>query len=204
MTTQREIRILDGLKVEYRDDGEARKPVLAGYAAVFDTETNIGGMFREEIARGAFKNALKSSDVHALFNHDENVVLGRAKAGTLRLSEDDHGLKVEIDPPDTQDARDLMAKMERGDIDQMSFAFSMRNGIEIWDETEEPPLRTIDRVGELYDVSVVTRGAYPTTEVAVRALEQHRADTRKQKNFRAAALRIRRKMDLGLKARRAG
>lgn len=203
MTTQREIRILDGLHVEFRAEGEAKKPVLAGYAAVFDTETDIAGMFREKIARGAFSDALKSSDVHALFNHDENVVLGRAKAGTLRLSEDDHGLKVEIDPPDTQDARDLITKMERGDVDQMSFAFSMRDGIEIWDMTEEPPLRTIDQVGELFDVSVVTRGAYPTTEVAVRSLEQHKADLRKQQNSDAWRIRMRRKMDLGLRTRRA-
>jgi phage head maturation protease len=85
----------------------------------------------------------------------------------------------------------------------MSFAFSMREGIEIWDLTEEPPLRTIDQVGELYDVSVVTRGAYPTTEVAVRSLEQHRAETRKQNNSDAWRIRVRRKMDLGLRTRRA-
>lgn len=202
MSRQREVRILDGLHVEMRAEGDAKRPVLAGYAAVFDTETDIAGLFREKIQRGAFKDALSSSDVHALFNHDENFVLGRMKAGTLRISEDDHGLKVEIDPPDTQDARDLIRKMERGDIDQMSFAFSMREG-ETWDMTEEPPLRTINKVDELYDVSVVTRGAYPTTEVAVRSMEQHRDELRKQQTSDAWRIRVRRKMDLGLRTRRA-
>jgi len=186
--SDREIRILADLNVEERADGDAA-PVIIGYAAIFDTPTDIGGYFREQVRRGAFGPALADSDVHALFNHDESVVLGRKKAGTLRLSEDAKGLRVEIDPPDTQDARDLMAKMKRGDIDQMSFAFSMRGGKEEWDETGELPLRTIVQVGELYDVSIVTRGAYPTTEVGVRCLEEARKD-RRQQNFAAASQRI--------------
>lgn len=198
---QREVRVLTGLRVETRAEGKA--PVIVGYAAVFDTETLIGGYFREKIARGAFADALPKSDVHALFNHDDNLVLGRARAGTLRLEEDDKGLKVEIDPPDTQDARDLMESMKRGDIDQMSFSWTMRGGKESWDDSVDPPLRTIEKVGELYDVSVVTRGAYPQTEVAVRTLEAHREEIRRQKNFEAAAFRIRRQKNLDLKVRRA-
>lgn len=187
--TEREIRILTDLRVEERSDVTDAKPILVGYAAVFDTPTEIGGYFREQIRRGAFGQALKSSDVHALFNHDDNVVLGRMKAGTLRLSEDDKGLRAEIDPPDTQDARDLVAKMKRGDIDQMSFAFSMRGGVQEWDETGDLPLRTIVAVGELYDVSVVTRGAYPTTEIGVRCLEAARKE-RRQYDAAAAARRV--------------
>lgn len=187
--TDREIRILANLNVEERADGEAAKPMIVGYAAIFDTPAEIGNYFREQIKRGAFGPSLKDSDIHALFNHDENVVLGRMKAGTLKLAEDAKGLKVEIDPPDTQDARDLMAKMKRGDIDQMSFAFSMRGGKEEWDETGDLPLRTIIQVGELYDVSVVTRGAYPTTEVGVRSLEDARKE-RRQQNFDAAQRRV--------------
>ena len=192
----KEIRILSGLKLETRSD--TAQPKLVGYAAVFGEATDIGGMFREKIERGAFLAAIKTSDIHALFNHDENLVLGRAKAGTLRVSEDQHGLKVEIDPPDTQDVRDLLVKMKRGDIDQMSFAFTMLGGVQEWDDSAEPPIRTIKKVGELYDVSVVTRGAYPTTEVAVRSLD----DYRKSHNFNAARLRKRREMDLEQTLRR--
>ena len=191
----KEIRIKD-MHIEERAD---KKPMLVGYAAVFDTVTDIGGMFKERIARGAFTEALSNSDVHALFNHDENVVLGRMKAGTLRLQEDAKGLKVEIDPPDTIDAKDLITKMQRGDIDQMSFAFSMRGGVQTWDESSEPPIRTIDKVGEIFDVSVVTRGAYPTTEVAVRSLNDYRSTKTPEVNS-SINIRARMKMKLALTA----
>jgi HK97 family phage prohead protease len=191
----RELRLLTGLKVEKREDGEDYIPMITGYAAVFDSETVIGGGewgFREKIAKGAFSEAIKTSDVRALFNHEEDHVLGRLKAGTLRLMEDERGLKVEIDPPDTQDARDLIKKMQRGDIDQMSFAFTMEGGIQTWDETGKMPLRTIDKIGELWDVSVVTYPAYPDTEAAARSLAAVRKERQRQ-NFNNAAARLKRK-----------
>ena len=192
----KEIRVLKDIKVESRADS---LPKIVGYAAVFNVETDIGGMFCEKVMKGAFTDAIANSDIHALFNHDENIVLGRAKSGTLTLAEDDKGLRVEITPPDTDEARDLMVLMKRGDIDQMSFAFTMgEGGIQTWDETGDCPLRIINKVGELYDVSVVTRGAYPTTEAAVRSLSDYRA----KKNFHAANLRVRRKMNLEQKLRR--
>jgi HK97 family phage prohead protease len=143
---------------------------IAGYAAVFNSETDIGGYFREKIAPGAFSNAV-SEDVRALFDHDTAHVLGRTKSGTLRLREDDHGLAVEIDLPDTQVARDLTASMERGDIDGMSFGFRVTK--QEWDESQDPPLRTIREV-ELHEVSVVTFPAYGDTEIALRSLEEAR------------------------------
>ena len=206
MTIEREIRLLRGLHVEQRKDN--KPPTLRGYAAVFDTETDIAGIFRERIARGAFADAITkaSADVHALFDHDTGRVLGRMKAGTLRLAEDDKGLTVEIDPPETQDARDLIASIERGDIDQMSFGFTMRGGVQSWDDSQSPPVRTIEQVGELFEVSIVSQGAYPTTEIGVRAgrrdLEEYRDAKRRHHNFSAAAIRIRRRMDLGLRTRR--
>lgn len=193
MSNEREIRILHGLEIEERKDN--RPPTLKGYAAVFDAETDIAGLWREKIARGAFADAISkaSADVHALKNHDDNIVLGRMKAGTLRLAEDEHGLAAEIDPPDTPEARSLIESIKRGDIDQMSFAFTMRGGVQKWDDSQTPPLRIIEKVGDLYDVSVVTRGAYPTTEIGLRSLDSHREDERKRHNFSAAALRKQRK-----------
>lgn len=192
--SHRETRVITGLKVERRSDDEPL-PTIRGYAAVFNSETVIGGKswgFREKIAPGAFAEAIKSSDVRALFNHEEDHVLGRTKAGTLRLSEDERGLKVEIDPPDTQDARDLITKMQRGDIDQMSFAFTMEGGMQTWDETGDPPLRIIEKVGELMDVSIVTYPAYPDTEAAARSFAEARKD-RRRRNFENAARRVERK-----------
>lgn len=191
-----EIRVLADMRLETRADNEP--PRLVGYAAVFDEATDIGGYFREKVAKGAFSDALTRDDIHALFNHDYNNVIGRKKAGTLTLAEDDRGLRVEITPPNTQLARDLMENIKAGNIDQMSFAFSMDGGRQTWDETGDTPLRTIERVGELFEVSVVPRGAYPTTEIGMRSLEVHRKDQR-QHNFNATQLRLRMKLDLALR-----
>lgn len=169
----RERRILAGARVETRAPNEPKK--IVGYASVFETPYDIGGQFREQIMRGAFADAIVRDDIHALFNHDYGVVLGRAKAGTLALMEDDHGLRVEITPPDTQAARDLMANIEAGNIDQMSFAFTVSRGGQRWDDSGEIPLRTIERVDELFEVSIVPRGANPATEAALRSLDEVRA-----------------------------
>jgi len=187
-------RLLPDQSFEIRQDGKKGSTII-GYAAVFDTETDIAGMFNEKISRGAFKNALKTSDVHALYNHDYGKVLGRAKSKTLRLKEDKKGLKVEIDLPDTQDARDLAEQMKRGDIDQMSFGFRMAGGKQEWDDSKDPPVRTIIEFGEITDVSVCPRGAYPTTSCGLRSLENYR----KQKNFSAVRKRLALKKDLAAK-----
>lgn len=195
----REVRVLASVQMEKRgDDGAAL--TLVGYAAVFDQETDIGGYFREKVAKGAFAEAIGRDDIHALFNHDYQHVLGRAKAGTLRLSEDDHGLKVEITLPDTQTARDLAENIRAGNIDQMSFAFTMQGGLQEWDETGDTPIRTIKKVGELWEVSIVPRGAYPTTEIGLRSLDAHRKEA-KRHNFTAAARRLAMKAGIDRRAR---
>lgn len=158
---------------------EARKrenglPTLRGYAAVFNSETVIGGWFRELIEPGAFAEALKRpDDVRAQFNHDSNFVLGRTTAGTLRLSVDDTGLAYEIDLPDTSYARDLAASVERGDITQSSFMFEITG--EAWDypprSSGELPLRRVQNV-KLYDVAPVTFPAYADTSVSARTMAQ--------------------------------
>lgn len=142
-------------------------PKITGHAAVFDEIADIGGFFREKVAKGAFKQSIKDDDVRALFNHDPNFVLGRNTAGTLELKEDDKGLAIRIDPPQTQFANDLMILMKRGDISQMSFAFQVM--AEEWEENEdELPLRTLKKL-RLFDVSPVTYPAYEGTDVGVRS-----------------------------------
>lgn len=146
-------------------EGEQRK--IVGYAAVFDTLSVPLWGFQEKIRKGAFAKTIGEADVRALFNHDENLVLGRNKAGTLKLWEDDTGLGIEILPPDTQFARDLIVTMERGDVDQMSFAFRVLR--EEWSHTPEQEIRTLVEV-ELRDVSPVTFPAYTDTVAQVRAV----------------------------------
>jgi len=161
------------LKVERRSDGY-EKPKISGYAAVFGKWSEDLGGFREKIAPGAFTKALKGSDPRALFNHDANHVLGRQSAGTLILKEDKKGLFMEIDPPDTQCARDLMVSIDRGDITQQSFGFYLAAEGDEWAEDKKTGAitRTITEVEELLDVSPVTYPAYPDTDVALRSLDK--------------------------------
>ena len=148
-----------------KEDGK-----IVGYASVFDETTNIGGMFDEVVRPGAFARAIKEKqDVRALWNHDSNVILGRTKAGTLRLEEDNKGLWIEIDPPNTQAAHDLMESMSRGDVDSMSFAFVATE--ETWTERkDELALRELKDLN-LYDISAVTYAAYEGTSVGLRSAE---------------------------------
>jgi uncharacterized protein len=154
------------MTVEKRAD---ESPRIKGHAAVFNTLSQNLGWYREMIAPGAFAEAVKSDDVRALWNHNPDHVLGRNKANTLILSEDERGLAIEIIPPDTQLARDLAISIERGDITQMSFAFSVRPNGDSWGQDDEGnDVRTLTNV-RLYDVSPVTYPAYTETDVAVRS-----------------------------------
>lgn len=144
---------------------------IVGYAAVFNTLSEEMCGFREKIAPGCFAKTIKEDDIRALWNHDSNHVLGRNKSGTLTLSEDERGLKIDILPPDAQWARDLMTSIERGDIDQMSFGF--RTVAQLWEGEYPEEIRTLVEV-KLFDVSPVTFPAYPDTEVGLRSLEEYR------------------------------
>lgn len=159
------------LGVECRAQDEKR--TLAGYAAVFNSDTTIGDYFIERIAPGAFDKAVADGDVRALVNHDTGRVIGRTRSGTLRLATDSRGLKVEIDVPDTADGRDLLTLVERGDISGMSFGFRVTK--QEWDETGDMPVRTIQEV-ELFEVSAVAFPAYDDTSLAKRSLEDARAE----------------------------
>lgn len=158
------------LGVETRADGNKR--TLAGYAAVFNSDADIGGYWIERIAPGAFSSTIKG-DVLALVDHDAGRVIGRTKSGTLRLSEDDRGLRVEIDVPNTTDGNDLWELVERGDISGMSFGFVVTK--QSWDETIDPPVRTIHAV-DLREVSAVAFPAYDDTTIGKRSLEAARAE----------------------------
>ena len=169
-----------------------------GYAALFNMRAEIDGQFVEVIAPGAFRSAIEDADVRALIDHDSGRVIGRTKAGTLRLEEDERGLAVEIDLPDTTDGRDLAVQLERGDISGMSFGFRVTH--DEWDETGDMPIRTI-RAVELFEVSAVAFPAYGDTSIALRSLEEARKEQRR-KNFSAAAYRLRMKTHLDLRSRK--
>ena len=150
-------------KIEVRRTGKSN--IVSGYAAVFDRLSDDLGGFREIIDADAFSE-LEQADVRALFNHDPNQVLGRTTAGTLRLDIDGHGLRYELDLPDTTIGRDLAESIRRGDINQSSFAFQVAD--DEWSMQDGYQLRTIKRIGALIDVSPVTYPAYPDATVSAR------------------------------------
>lgn len=167
---------------ELRVAREAERPKLVGYAAVFDSWTQIG-RFREVIRPGAFRRAIKEQqDVRALLNHDANQVIGRTKNGSLRMAEDKRGLKVEIEPPDTQVGRDTVRMVEDGYLDAMSFAFRVPGqSSERWSpDDRERELLDLD----LFDVSVVTYPAYKDTSIAARSLEAALAASKRERRLR--------------------
>ncbi len=147
--------------------GDSKLPALSGHAAIFNKLSESSGRFRERILPGAFKASLAAGDeIVANVEHKGGLsALGNTKSKTLRLTEDDRGLAVEIDPPDTQAGRDVVELVKRGDLRHMSFAFmtiddefSMENG-----ET----VRTLSKV-KLFDVSIVSQPAYKATDIVAK------------------------------------
>ena len=161
--------------VELRETDPAISPgTLVGYAAVFNSWSEPLGFFREKIQPGAFTRSLNSSasDVRALVDHNTGRVIGRTTAGTLRLSENDTGLQVEIDLRNTTDGRDLAESVSRGDIDGMSFGFTVDQDswayLEADDKLDE---RTLEQIS-VFEFSAVTFPAYPDTSLAKRSWEE--------------------------------
>ena len=136
--------------------------VLEGYAAVFNSETDLGH-FREVIKPGAFDDVM-DNDVRALINHDPNLILGRTENGTLELSSDERGLKYRVKLGNQQYAKDFYESVKRGDISQSSFAFTIKD--QSWNE--ERTVRSVDKVRQLLDVSPVTYPAYAAATVQAR------------------------------------
>lgn len=163
---EREIRTFTFHEVRVVDGTADQPTLIEGYAAVFNALSEDLGGFREMIHPGAFAKTIKEADVRALINHDPAMVIGRTKNNTLTMKEDIHGLRVAITPPDTSYARDLVASLRRGDIDQMSFGFETVR--DEWHITNDEVMRALVEV-KLFDVSPVTFPAYPQTTVGVRS-----------------------------------
>ena len=142
---------------------------FTGYAAVFNSDSEPLP-FIERIAQGAFKKSLKSRmPIKMYMNHDSSMLLASTRSKTLRLQEDSKGLLVEADLPDTTVGRDLSVLMKRGDVDSMSFGFSVPTGGDKWsDDGMSRELRQV----RLHEVSVVTGfPAYTATSASVRSLD---------------------------------
>jgi HK97 family phage prohead protease len=165
-------------KIETRvflNDFEVRETAdgmtLTGYAARFN-EPSEPLPFIERIAPGAFKRSLRAkNDIKLLWNHDSSSVLGSTRSGTLRLYEDEMGLRVEADLPDTQAGRDAKVLIQRGDVTGFSFGFTVPANGDSWNS--EGTERTLKSVRLLEVSTGVAFPAYPSTNgtAQVRSLE---------------------------------
>ncbi len=182
---KKEIRMLPLTELRIADSESGS--VIEGHAAVFDSWSETLGSifpFKEIVRKGAFNESIGKDDIRALFNHDPNYVLGRNRAGTLELVEDEVGLKVRIMPPDTSWARDIQTSIRRGDITQMSIGFIVKE--DKWSTDKEMDIREIKKV-QLFDVSPVTFPAYTATDVGVRAMEEYNGYKAEQRSKEKAA-----------------
>lgn len=144
---------------------------IRGYAIVFNVLSQDLGGFKERILPSAVDRTLREGlDVFAYADHDSGKVLGRTRAGTLRLQKDSHGLQVEITPPSTTLAKDLMVLIKRGDVTGMSFRFRALD--DQWHMEDGLPIREVSDmiIGE---VSVLSEPAYLDTSVAVRSMQEY-------------------------------
>lgn len=162
---------VDGLQLRAVEADTEMPMRFAGYAAVFNSPSEPLP-FIETIAPGAFKRSLQSQSEKRMFlNHNTDQVLASSRAGTLTLTEDQRGLYVEAELPDTTYGRDLSVLMQRGDVHSMSFGFSVPRGGDAW--SEDGASRELREV-ILHEVSVVTGfPAYPaTTGAQIRTTEE--------------------------------
>lgn len=167
--------------IELRAEDDDKGPgTLVGYAAVFDVVTDLR-WYREKIDPAAFAT-FQTDDVRGLFNHDPNMILGRNKAGTLRLSVDSKGLRYEIDLPDNELGHRVADAVKRGDVSGSSFGF--RKIRDRWEyDDEDNATRTLLEV-ELFDVSPVVYPAYEETDAGMRSLESWKAENAPAKEKR--------------------
>ena len=179
-------------KFETREDADGRH--ISGYFAVFGPTYDIAPTLSESIAKGAFTRTLTDQpDVRALTNHDTTLVLGRTKAGTLTLREDDTGLygDVLINPKD-QDAMNTWERVQRGDVDQCSFGFDIVS--EETDFREDGSIHWTIKDVDLYEVSVCTFPAYEATSVQAR---EHDAENVRKRRIEAWKIKAKEELTHG-------
>ena len=180
----RQVRSVPGEFQTRNDDGRMS---IEGYFAVFNSIYEIAPGMTESIAPGAFSNTL-AGDIRALINHDTTLVLGRTKAHTLQLKEDERGLWGHIDiNPNDGDAVNLYERVSRGDVDQCSFGFEIRS-----EDTDISPDGSVEwtiRDVNLHEVSCCTFPAYTETSISARAEQRDEIKRRKLMAWREKTMR---------------
>lgn len=194
-TETREL-ITDQIEIREDDDGNR---TLSGYAVKWEKKSHVLGYyykFREQFKKGAFADSIKNGDQRFLWDHKTGKVLGRIKNGTLRLNEDDIGLRFELDLPNTTLGNDTYESIKRGDVDGVSFGFNNPDD-HIQEFDDDIPLRTI-REANLIEVSAVAFPAYPDSEVSARGYDRMKEYSNELKEYREEqAAKIKTLIELG-------
>jgi uncharacterized protein len=180
------------IEVEIREDGD--KKTLFGYSIKWEKLSNDLGGFQERFVKGAFSKSIRQRNIFAFYNHNSDIILGNTDNNSLRLEENDIGLKFEIDLPNTQQANDVRTLVKQGYIKGVSFAF--RANVEVWDESGKIPIRTVQDA-ELFEISPLPLAAYPQTKVSSRNLnpyEEYRSKEYDLKKFYERNYIIRKKL----------
>lgn len=203
---EKEIRSLNTFEVRQIGEGEERQTHIQGYALTFDTMSEDLG-FREIISRGALDNC-DMSDVVLNFNHDNDKILARNSKqegpGTLSLTVDEKGLFFDAIPTDTSYSRDLITNMESGILGKCSFRFGLDWSDEDsqswdWDDGDRGfDLRTINKILNISDVSIVTNPAYKDTSSKIyqRSKEEYLEEKNRAEEVRSLELELI-KLELG-------
>jgi hypothetical protein len=171
-------RTVRAVMTEYQTREDETGRHISGYFSVFNSNYEIGPGMSESIAPGAFSNSLAGGDIRALTNHDTTLVLGRTKAHTLELREDERGLwgDITINPNDG-DAVNTWERVKRGDVDQCSFGFEIVT--EETDFRDDSSVHWTIREVNLFEVSVCTFPAYEATSISARTAERDELKRRK-------------------------
>lgn len=185
-----EIRLTEGDDIEVRAGIGEQPPRLVGYAAVYNSLSADLGGFKERILPGAFKGAVTGNgDIRALVDHDSTKLLGRTSNGTLRVMEDERGLRVEVDLPDTSYARDVRTLVARKDVRGMSFGFRVPEGGQRFTKEGGQTIRELTNI-DLREVTVTSIPAYGATSVQVRvdpSVQRHLTQESSRPNFARCA-----------------
>ncbi|MFX4263117.1 HK97 family phage prohead protease [Pelotomaculum propionicicum] len=166
-TAKKEIRIAQ-LRALEPVEGQSEM-IVEGRAVVYDSPTVLweaGGVkYYEVIARGALDGA-DLSDVPFKYNHsDQHMVMARTRNKTLELTPDEQGLSIRANLADTTSGRDLYALIRRGDVDKMSFAFTVAEE----SYNKDTRTRSINKFKKIWDVSAVDTPAYSDTSISARS-----------------------------------
>ena len=173
MKTNLEIRALNTVE-------KTEENIVEGYALKFNTESrNLGG-FIETITPEALEG-VDLSDVRCFLDHDSSKLLGRTSSGTLKLNVDETGLYFRCVLPNTSVGRDAMELVTRGDLNQCSFGFTVEQ--DKWAKGNDIMMRSINKIGSLFEISLVSIPAYDDTDVRVaqRSMENATNELEKRK-----------------------